>query len=89
MEATAIAQLQAYVQSHYGGDAHACFVAYASADGNLIHDGLTKLLTDAGVHFFFSNSGIATLVIQHVDTDGDGEISWAEALAAQGQLPLP
>jgi hypothetical protein len=88
VEATAIAQLTAYVQANYGGDAHACFLAYASPDGNLTHDGLTKLLTDAGVHFFIvSDSGIASLVIKEVDTDGDGEISWAEALAAQGLLP--
>jgi hypothetical protein len=88
VEATAIAQLTAYVQANYGGDAHACFLAYASPDGNLTHDGLAKLLTDAGISFiFFPNSSIAVFVIQHVDTDGDGELSWSECLAAQSQLP--
>lgn len=74
-----IADVTAFVGRKYGGDWKKAFDAEdEDGDGRLSTVELTTILAKAGVGVLLTRWAIALEVIQAVDTDGDGYISWPE-----------
>ena len=72
-------KVTALVATRFGGDYRAAFGHY-DADGNgLVSKGeLKALLKDAGIGSGLTRWAWADGVIDALDADGDGHISWAE-----------
>jgi Ca2+-binding EF-hand superfamily protein len=72
-------RVAALVQAKYGGDYQKAFQHYDSdQDGKIGKDELLTLLQGAGVGNVFTRSTWVAGVIEELDKDGDGRISWAE-----------
>ena len=72
-------KVTALVRARFGGDYRAAFNHY-DADGNqtIDKDELKALLSDAGIGSGLTRWAWANGIIEAVDKDGDGGISWAE-----------
>jgi Ca2+-binding EF-hand superfamily protein len=72
-------KVSALVQAQFGGDNKKAFEHNdANHDGKVGKDELMTLLHDAGIGNFLTRSTWAAGVIEQLDTDGDGSISWPE-----------
>lgn len=72
-------KVSALVVSRFGGDYRAAFAHYdADRDGAIGKDELTTLLSDAGIGSGLTRWAWAKGILEELDTDGDGGISWAE-----------
>ncbi len=73
------AKIGALVANNFGGDYQSAFNAYdANQDGGIDRDELIQLLTDAGVGGRLTRGLWASAILQRLDADGDGKISWDE-----------
>ena len=73
------AKVTALVTSRFGGDFRAAFAHYdADGSGVITKDELRKLLADAGVGTGLTRWAWVGGVIDALDADGDGGVSWAE-----------
>ena len=72
-------KVAALVEAKFGGDYQKAFEHYDSNhDGKVSKDELMTLLQEAGIGNFLTRSTWAAGVIEQLDTDGDGRISWPE-----------
>lgn len=72
-------KVSALVASRFGGDYRAAFAHYDSdGDGAIRKDELKLLLADAGIGSGLTRWAWASGILDELDTDGDGGISWAE-----------
>ena len=73
------AKVSAMVASRFGGDYRAAFAHFdADGDGAIGKDELTTLLSEAGIGSGLTRWAWAKGILDELDTDGDGAISWAE-----------
>ena len=76
-------KLAALVAARFGGDYEAAFGHYdANHDGAISRDELKALLGDAGVGSSWTRWAWAAGIIDELDANGDGVISWPEFTAA-------
>ncbi len=82
-------KVTALVRARFGGDYRAAFTHYdADGNGTIDKDELKALLSDAGIGSGLTRWAWANGIIQAVDQDGDGGISWAEFEAVfEGRRP--
>ncbi|HVK10522.1 MAG TPA: EF-hand domain-containing protein [Gemmataceae bacterium] len=72
-------KVTALVRTRFGADYRAAFTHYdADGNGTIDKDELKALLSDAGIGSGLTRWAWASGIIEAVDTDGDGGISWAE-----------
>jgi hypothetical protein len=72
-------KLAALVGARFGGDYEAAFGHYdADRDGAISRDELKALLGDAGVGSSWTRWAWAAGIIDELDANGDGVISWSE-----------
>jgi len=72
-------KVAALVEARFGGDYRKAFDhSDSNHDGKVGKDELMALLQDAGIGNFLTRSTWAAGVIEQLDTDGDGRISWPE-----------
>lgn len=72
-------KVTALVRGRFGGDAQAAFRHYdADGDGGINQAELKTLLADAGIGNGLTRWAWADGIMDAVDTDRDGHISWAE-----------
>ncbi len=72
------AKVGALVSKSFGGDYKAAFEAYGGKDGKVAADELKKLLADAGVGNGITRGAWVSGIIEKLDGDGDGKVSWTE-----------
>jgi len=73
-----VEKVSSLVASRFGGDYRAAFGHYdTDGDGLVSKDELKALLKDAGIGSGLTRWAWATGVIDELDADGDGHISWA------------
>ena len=78
-------RLAALVAKRFAGDYKAAFTHYdADRDGMIRKEELKNLLGDAGMAGSWSRWAWVEKVIDEVDTNGDGIISWSEFAAVFG-----
>ena len=76
-------RVSALVGDRFGGDYRAAFGHYdADHDGAISKDELKALLADAGVGSSWTRWAWADGIIEELDANGDGVISWPEFAAA-------
>ena len=74
-----VGKVSALVASRFGGDYRAAFDHYDADRNGVVSKGeLKALLADAGVGTGLTRWAWADGIIDELDTDGDGTISWAE-----------
>ena len=72
-------KVSALVATRFGGDYRAAFGHYdADRNGTISKDELKTLLADAGIGSGLTRWAWANGIIEAMDTDGDGTISWDE-----------
>ena len=72
-------KVSALVAARFGGDYRAAFSHYDSdTDGTIRKDELKVLLADAGIGSGLTRWAWASGILDELDKDGDGGISWAE-----------
>lgn len=76
--AEVVAKVRYLVDTHHGGDWRLAFDFYARGDSRVNGDDLFALLKDAGVGNFITRSTYVSKIIDVIDRDGDGAISWDE-----------
>lgn len=75
----AIDKLQLFVAENYGGSYEAAFRSYdKDGDSKISSVELASLLYDAEIGSRLTRGIYVRQVIDHVDSDGDGKVSWAE-----------
>jgi hypothetical protein len=75
----AVAKVAALVKERYEGSYRAAFDHYdEDNDGKMSNRELVDLLYDAEIGIRFTRWAIALKVVQTLDTDGDGLVSWEE-----------
>lgn len=86
-----VQKVSALVAARFGGDYQAAFKRYdADGNGTISKDELKSLLAAAGIGSGLTRWAWANGIIDELDTDGDGAISWAEFDAVfQGGAPGP
>jgi Ca2+-binding EF-hand superfamily protein len=71
-------KVTALVRSRFGGDYRAAFAHYDSdGSGAIDRAELTALLKDAGIGSGLTRWAWAKGILEEMDTDADGGISWA------------
>ena len=76
-EAELVRKVQAMVADRFGGNYRAAFDNYGDG-GRMGEDGLERLLKDAGVGNFATRGTWAAAIMEKLDGDRDGFISFAE-----------
>jgi Ca2+-binding EF-hand superfamily protein len=72
-------KVMALVTTRFGGDYQAAFAHYdANGNGTIDRDELKALLKDAGIGSGLTRWAWAKGIIDELDTNADGSISWAE-----------
>lgn len=71
-------KVQRLVERRFQGDGRAAFDHYAGADGQVNRDELSRLLSDAGVGNFITRGAWVSGIMERVDGNGNGKISWGE-----------
>lgn len=74
----------AFVKEKFGGDWKKAFDAYAGNDGLIGKDELSDMFSDGGIGPYGARDIAAARVIEFIDGDGDGKISWEEFGAKLG-----
>lgn len=75
-------KLDRVVTARFGGDYEAAFRHYdTDRDGAINKAELKALLGDAGIASRWTRWAWVNAIIQEVDADGDGQISWPEFAA--------
>lgn len=79
-----------FVTSFYSGDWQRAFAAFAP-NGQLAHSGLVDVLAAAGVGYMVTRPAIATEVLNALDTNSDGVLTFEEfnAVAKVVAPPVP
>lgn len=78
-EQQAIERLQQHVRATYEGSYRKCFIAYdVDADNKIGTTELEYLLADAGIGNRLTRGAWAKGIIDQLDGDLDGRISWEE-----------
>lgn len=72
------AKVMALVVDSFNGNFQVAFLHYANATGNVSIGGLMAMLSDAGIGNRLTRRAWANGIIQELDTDNDGEISFDE-----------
>jgi Ca2+-binding EF-hand superfamily protein len=76
-------KVAALVAARFGGDDRAAFAHYdANNDGLISKDELKTMLGEAGVGSSWTRWAWAAGIIEELDANGDGLISWPEFAAA-------
>ena len=76
-EAELISKVQGLVQKRFAGNYRTAFDHYG-ASGRMDEDGLERLLKDAGVGNFATRGTWTAAIMEKLDVDRDGFISFAE-----------
>lgn len=74
----------AFVKDKFGGDWKKAFDAYAGNDGLIDGDELSDMFSDGGIGPYLFRDQAAAKVIEFIDGNGDGKISWEEFQAKLG-----
>lgn len=73
-----IDSIKAYVKKSYGGNYQEAFDAFAKNTGKVNREAVVNLLWYANVGWSVTRGLIADKIIEELDKDGDGLISWKE-----------
>ena len=71
-------KIAALVRDSFGGDYKKAFAYYDPDQDGIGSDELSQLLEEAGVGNIFTRSSWVAGILDKVDSDQDGRISWAE-----------
>lgn len=77
-----VTKLARLVKKKYGGNPKNAFDSHAGPDGLMSKSELKDLLEEAGIGYGVTRGTWAEKIIETVDTNGDGKISWLEYQAA-------
>ena len=78
-------KVDALVKRQFGGDYKKAFQSYAGPNGEVSPDGVSRLLSDAGVGNLLTRGMWTSGVMDKFDTNHNGSVSWQEFSGALRQ----
>lgn len=71
-------KIRKIVEREFGGDWQRAFLSYSKGDDRVDGDELWRLLKDAGVGNVLTRASYVNKIMEVIDRDNDGRITWTE-----------